>query len=177
MNYHDIEKCSLTNGDGIRIVLWVSGCNHYCKGCQNPITWDPNDGKEFGYEEMREIIDRMDKDYCDGITLSGGDPMYPGNREDILNLAKYLKNKYGDSKTIWMYTGYTMDEIKNEPILQYVDVVVDGPYIEEQRNINRQWCGSENQRIWRKKDGVWTADEPMYDSDSYVARKNDGCCD
>lgn len=101
--------------------------------------------------------------------------MYPGNREDILNLVKYLKNKYGDSKTIWMYTGYTMDEIKNEPILQYVDVVVDGPYIEEQRNINRQWCGSENQRIWRKKDGIWKADPPLYNVDDYEA-KTHGCC-
>ena len=162
MKYHDIEKCSLVNGSGIRVVLWVSGCEHHCKGCQNPVTWDPDDGLEFDVHALHEITERMDRDYCDGITLSGGDPMYPDNRKTILYLVQFLRNRYGDTKTIWMYTGYTMPEIADSPILDYVDVVVDGPFVEEKADVNYMWAGSTNQKIWRKVDGQWVADSPMY---------------
>ena len=170
MNFHGIEKISLVNGDGLRCVLWVSGCSHHCKGCQNPDTWDPDGGQSFYAHHYDIIRERVSKDYCDGLTLSGGDPMYPANRPAILGLCRMFRTDFGDSKTIWLYTGYTMDEIRDDPILDLVDVVVDGKYIEEQRNVNRQWCGSENQVVWRKKNGRWKADPPMYDTDSYTAR-------
>ena len=162
MNFQGIEKSSMLNGDGLRCVLWVSGCNHHCKGCHNPDTWDPDSGRPFFLKDYWEIIERVDKDYCDGLTLSGGDPMYPKNREEILCLCKMFRRDFGNTKTIWMYTGYSFEEIKDEPVLEYLDVIVDGPYIEAQRNINRQWCGSENQRVWRKIDGLWFCEEPKY---------------
>lgn len=162
MNFIGIEKTSLINGDGIRIVLWVSGCNHHCYNCQNPGTWDEDAGQRFYIKDYWIIRERVKEDYCSGLTLSGGDPMYPKNRPEILALCKMFRTDFGDKKTIWMYTGYTFDEIKDDPILDYIDVIVDGPYIEEQRNINRQWCGSENQRIWRKINNEWICEEPKY---------------
>lgn len=162
MNFIGIEKTSMTNGDGLRCVLWVSGCSHHCKGCHNPDTWDPNAGRRFYVKDYVTIKERVEKDYCDGLTLSGGDPMYPANRKEILSLCKLFRTDFGHSKTIWMYTGYRFCEITDEPILDYLDVIVDGEYIESQRNINRQWCGSENQRIWRKTKGIWIMEEPKY---------------
>ena len=173
MNYIGIETCSLTNGEGIRVVLWVSGCSHHCPNCQNPDTWDPSAGQLYNgdaYLKIKEAVSREGRDLISGLTLSGGDPMYPANRPAIFSLCRMFRTDFGDSKTIWLYTGYTMDEIRDDPILDLVDVVVDGEYIEEQRNVNRQWCGSENQRVWRKKNGQWKADPPMYDTDNYTAR-------
>ena len=165
MNIQGVEKCTLTNGDGIRCILWVSGCDHHCRNCQNPDTWDPNGGHPITVSDIWAIIERCSKDYCDGLTLSGGDPMFIGNRDEIFALCKIFRRVFGDTKTIWMYTGYTFSEIKRDPVLDYVDVIVDGKYIEEKRNINRQWCGSENQRIWRKINGEWIMEEPKYDTE------------
>ena len=171
MNYLDITTCSLTNGDGIRVVLWVAGCSHHCPNCQNPDTWDPSAGRLYNgdaYVKIKEAVSREGRDLISGLTLSGGDPMYPANRPAIFSLCRMFRTDFGDSKTIWLYTGYTMDEIRDDPILDLVDVVVDGEYIEEQRNVNRQWCGSENQVVWRKKNGRWEADPPRYDTDMDV---------
>ena len=162
MNIIGLEKTSMLNGEGLRCVLWVSGCSHHCKGCQNPDTWDPDGGQPFYAHHYDIIRERVSKDYCDGLTLSGGDPMFPANRETILDICKRFRQDFGDTRTIWMYTGYTFREIRNEPVLDYLDVIVDGRYIEEQRNINRQWVGSENQVVWRKIDGLWFAEEPKY---------------
>lgn len=163
MNYHGLEKTSLVNGDGIRTVLWVAGCNHHCAGCQNPDTWDPEGGEPFDLEKDYEAIrDLVSKPYRHGLTLSGGDPMYPENRAVVYGICKRFRADFGDSKNIWLYTGYRFAEITDDPILDLVDVIVDGEYIESQRNVNRQWCGSENQVIWRKQDGKWIAEEPKY---------------
>ena len=162
MNFIGIEKTSMTNGDGLRCVLWVAGCNHHCKGCHNPDTWDPHAGKRFYAGDYLTIRERVEKDYCDGLTLSGGDPMYPGNRSAILSLCKLFRIDFGHTKTIWMYTGYSFAEIRDDPILDYLDVIVDGPYIESERSPTRQWVGSENQRVWRKAKGVWIMEEPKY---------------
>jgi len=165
MNVQGIEKTSLTNGDGLRCILWVSGCSHHCRNCHNPDTWNPDSGYPVRIEDVWTIIERVDKDYCDGLTLSGGDPMYPDNRSEILALCKLFRRAFGSTKTIWMYTGYIFAEIKGDPVLDYIDVIVDGEYVEEQRNVNRQWCGSENQRIWRKINGEWIMEEPKYDTE------------
>ena len=146
MKYHNITHCDMLNGSGIRVVLWVSGCDHNCKGCQNPITWDVNNGIPFDEDAYQEIINDLEQDYCSGITFSGGDPMHIDNRECILIVCQDIKKLY-PNKTIWMYTGYTFEQIKDSPILKYIDVLVDGEYKEELRNIEMHWAGSTNQRI------------------------------
>ena len=146
MKYHNITHCDMLNGNGIRVVLWVSGCDHRCKGCQNPITWDVNNGIPFDEDAYQEIINDLEQDYCSGLTLSGGDPMHTANRESILKLCQNIKKSY-PNKTIWMYTGYTFEEIQDSPILKYIDVLVDGEYIEELKDIEAHWVGSTNQRV------------------------------
>ena len=160
LRYHDITKSDLKNGSGLRTVLWVAGCNHHCKGCQNPLTWDPEGGLLFDAEAEKELFDELDKDYCSGLTLSGGDPLYPDNRFAVAMLIHKFRNRYGylSGKDIWIYTGYTMNELIKEAtegddedlrfILNFGDVIVDGPYIEEQRDTSRYWVGSDNQIIW-----------------------------
>lgn len=146
MRYHDITKVDMNNGDGLRVVLWVSGCSHHCKGCQNPITWDENEGVLFDDVAKKEIFDELDKDYISGITLSGGDPLFMGNRQEISSLIEEIKEKY-PTKTIWMWTGYKWEEIMNLPYIKDIDVLVDGKFILEQRNVSLKWKGSPNQRV------------------------------
>ncbi|NCC45274.1 MAG: anaerobic ribonucleoside-triphosphate reductase activating protein, partial [Clostridia bacterium] len=105
MRYHNITKDDMLNGDGLRVVLWVAGCSHHCKGCQNPSTWDPNGGIPFEAKDEAEIFSQLDHSYIEGITFSGGDPLYEENREEITRLAKEIKKRYPE-KTIWLYTGY-----------------------------------------------------------------------
>jgi anaerobic ribonucleoside-triphosphate reductase activating protein len=136
----------MLNGHGIRVTLWVAGCEHRCKNCQNPFTWDVNGGIPFDQEAYSEICIDLKQDYCSGLTLSGGDPMHVDNRDAILELCKNIKSSF-PGKTIWMYTGYTFEEIKDSPILKYIDVLVDGEYIEELRDVEAHWIGSTNQRI------------------------------
>ena len=146
MKYHNITKADMLNGDGLRVVLWVSGCSHKCKGCHNPITWDPNCGLPFTDKEKEEIFEQLEQEYISGITFSGGDPLFLTNREEVTKLAKEIKEKY-PNKTIWLYTGYTYEEIKNLEIIQYLDILVDGEFIQELFNEKLEWCGSSNQRI------------------------------
>lgn len=136
----------MLNGDGLRVVLWVSGCSHHCKGCQNPITWDPNDGLLFDQEAKEEIFAELDKSYVSGLTLSGGDPLFPGNRSAITALVKEVKDKY-PTKTIWLYTGFSWEEIMDLELIPYVDVVVEGKFVEELKDTTLHWKGSSNQRV------------------------------
>ena len=105
MKYHNILHDNMANGEGLRVVLFVSGCNHYCKGCQNPVTWDIENGLEFTAKELTEICEQLSKDYISGITLSGGDPLHPEHRDGMKLLCHYLKMRF-PNKTIWCYTGY-----------------------------------------------------------------------
>lgn len=147
MNYHNITHDDMKNGDGLRTVLWVAGCNHYCEDCQNPQTWDAHDGIPFDNDAEVELFNWIDKDYCSGITFSGGDPLYPANRNVVLRLCKRFRYRYGKTKTIWLYTGYMWNEIKDLDIIKYVDVLVDGPYLKELRDVTAEWCGSTNQKV------------------------------
>ena len=158
MRYHNILHDDMRNGDGLRVVLFVSGCNHHCPGCQNPVTWDPYDGLEFGIKEVAEICEQMSKDYISGITISGGDPLHLDNRNDITRLCKFLKRGY-PNKTIWCYTGYLFEQVKDIPAMEYIDVLVDGPFMEALADVQYHWAGSSNQRIWRKINGEWRVDE------------------
>ncbi len=146
MNYHNIVHQDMLNGNGMRTTLFCSGCAHACPGCQNPQTWNDKSGIEFDEAAKTELMESLDNKWISGVTFSGGDPLYPGNRSVITDLAREIKERYPD-KNIWLYTGYTYEEIKTLPVLDYVDVLVDGEYIKEQRNINLQWRGSENQRV------------------------------
>lgn len=136
----------MLNGDGLRVVLWVAGCAHGCKECQNPVTWDPHGGVLFDEEARQELFRELDKAYISGVTFSGGDPMYPSNEPEILELARKIREKYPD-KTIWMYTGSLWEEIKDHEIVNFLDVVVDGEYVRELRDPQIHWRGSSNQRV------------------------------
>lgn len=146
MRYHNITKDDMLNGDGLRVVLWVSGCLHCCKECQNPITWDPNGGLPFGEAEKEEIFQELDKEYISGITFSGGDPLHPANITGVTRLAAEIREKY-PQKTIWLYTGSLWEEIRREEVVQYLDVLVDGEFEVNKKDLQLQWKGSSNQRV------------------------------
>lgn len=146
MRYHNITKDDMLNGDGLRVVLWLSGCSHNCPGCQNPITWNPDGGLLFDDEAKQEIFDLLDKDYISGITFSGGDPLHPVNAYEVRELAAEIRQKYPD-KTIWLYTGSTWEEIAHNPIIPLIDILVDGEYLESERDPQLLWKGSRNQRV------------------------------
>lgn len=146
MRYHNITKDDMLNGDGLRVVLWVAGCEHRCPNCQNPITWDINGGIPFDEAAKQEIFEELDKPYISGITFSGGDPLHTLHRDEIGALMSEIKEKYPD-KTIWCYTGYEWNDVKNLPYMDYVDILVDGKYIEALRDINLPWKGSSNQNV------------------------------
>ena len=146
MRYHNITKDDMLNGDGLRVVLWVAGCTHCCKECQNPITWDPNGGLPFDDEAKAEIFEQLDKSYISGITFSGGDPLHAANRLDVRNLMAEIKEKYPD-KTIWLYTGDVWENILHYPMMKYIDVVVDGEFMIDLKDNKLLWKGSSNQRV------------------------------
>lgn len=146
MRYHNITKDDMLNGDGLRVVLWVAGCTHKCEGCHNPFTWDENGGLPFGEAEKNEIFDELKHDYISGITFSGGDPFHPNNRDEIAVLAREIKERFPD-KTLWLYTGYDWEQIKNLPAVKYLDVLVDGRFILSKLDPKLHWRGSSNQRV------------------------------
>ncbi len=146
MRYHNITKDDMLNGDGLRVVLWVAGCEHRCPDCQNPVTWDINGGLEFDESAVQEVFDELSKSYVSGVTLSGGDPMHKKNRADIGNFVERTAREFPD-KTIWIYTGYEWQDVKDLPFMKYVDVLVDGPFIESQKDNRIPWRGSANQKV------------------------------
>lgn len=146
MRYHNITKDDMLNGDGLRTVLWLSGCSHCCYKCQNPVTWDPNGGLAFDEAAKAELFENLGKSYTSGITFSGGDPLYLGNRLELLELVKEIKEKF-PTKTMWLYTGYLWEEIKDLELVSYLDVVVDGEFIYDQMDTSLKWKGSANQRV------------------------------
>lgn len=191
MNYHNITYPDMNNGEGLRVVLWLSGCSHKCKGCQNPQTWNANSGIPFDESAKEELFKELDKDYISGLTLSGGDPLFESNLDGVLELVAEVNKQYnsaqyivGDDKnnhnilnanankirlsspkkSVWLYTGFTYEEImKYEYGTSYInnvncealrqaifcqcDVLVDGKYIDSKRDLTLQYRGSDNQRL------------------------------
>ena len=146
MYYSGIIKCDSGNGPGFRVTLFVSGCRNRCPGCFNPETWDFRYGKEFTSETMLEILRLLDNDNIDGLSILGGDPFEPENRqavEDICFMVKLLK----PDKTIWCWTGYNWEDLKDLEIMRYIDVLVDGPFMQELKDLRLSYCGSSNQRV------------------------------
>lgn len=146
MRYHNITKDDMLNGDGLRVVLWVAGCSHCCKECQNPQTWDPNGGILFDESAREEIFEQLDQVYISGITFSGGDPLHMNNITEVTELAKEIREKY-PQKTIWLYTGYVWEYVRLQEIAKYLDVCVDGEFEIEKRDTSLKWKGSSNQRV------------------------------
>ena len=153
----------MNNGNGLRVVLWLSGCSHHCYNCQNPQTWNPNSGILFDESAKQEIFNELSKDYISGITFSGGDPLHENNLDDVLKLVQEIRISYPE-KTIWLYTGFKIEDIikqeqyekvsgipdvwsKRWEIITNVNVLVDGEYINELRDITLKWKGSSNQRV------------------------------
>lgn len=149
MNYHDIKHDDMNNGPGLRVTLFVSGCDHYCNGCQNPETWSTKSGIPFDDTAIEEIFEQLNNDYISGITFSGGDPLNANNRVEVCSLIHQIRLKYGKSKSIWIYTGYTWEEIVNTltPVLLGVDVLIDGMFDKDLADVNYHWAGSTNQRV------------------------------
>ncbi len=146
MNYHNITKDDMLNGEGLRVVLWTAGCTHCCEGCQNPETWDVAGGIEFDEAAEKELFEDLNNDYVAGITFSGGDPLHPFNRETVLRLANKVKQQY-PNKTVWLYTGYLWEEVIKSVDVKDIDVLVDGEFVKELNDNNLHWIGSSNQRI------------------------------
>lgn len=156
MNYADIKRCDVANGEGVRVSLFVSGCTHHCKECFNKEAWDFNYGKPFTEKEIDTIMEYLKPGYVAGLSLLGGEPMEPSNQEGILPLLRRVKKTYPE-KNIWCYTGYLFDkdilermcqesEITKE-IVTYLDIVVDGEFVVKQKNLKVNFRGSDNQRI------------------------------
>ena len=160
MNYHNITYPDMNNGDGLRVVLWLSGCSHHCYNCQNPQTWDANSGIPFDESAKKELFRELDKDYISGMTLTGGDPLFESNLDGVLYLVNEIRLSF-PNKSIWLYSGYTWSEIFNDgvyltrdcagwkrrEIVKKCEVLVDGRYIDSQRNVQAKWRGSDNQRV------------------------------
>ena len=160
MNCMQIDKASISNGTGVRVVLWCAGCTRKCHGCFNPETWDFNAGKCFDKDAKEYLFEQLSKPYIKGITFSGGHPLEYQNLPDVYDLIKEIKTKF-PNKNIWLYTGYILsindfdtsvdvcwdNGLLRNYILAMCDVVVDGPYIEEQRDFTLAFRGSRNQRL------------------------------
>ena len=148
MRYHNITTDDMLNGDGLRTVLWVAGCTHQCKGCHNPITWDINGGIPFDEAAENELFEKLAPDYISGVTFSGGDPLHPENRSEIIRLCRKFHKAFPD-KNIWLYTGYTFEEVQKDmsEILPLIDVMVDGEFVEAECDPKLHWKGSANQRV------------------------------
>lgn len=155
MNYANIKTFSIENGTGVRVSLFVSGCTHHCKECFNREAWDFDFGEPFTKETEDEILKELAPDYMAGITLLGGEPMEPQNQRGLIGLLRRMKKRM-PQKTIWIYTGYVYEDLLpggraecevTDEILSLCDILVDGPFLAEKKNISLKFRGSENQRI------------------------------
>ena len=181
MNYASIRTCDIANGEGVRVTLFVSGCTHHCKGCFNPDQWDFDYGEPFTREVEDEILKDLEPSYIAGLTILGGEPMEPSNQRVLVPFLRRFREKFGDMKTLWIYTGCVVEELRSceveklsgatsqplnsstsqpsrwhtevtDEFLSMIDVLVDGPFVEELKDISLQFRGSSNQRILRLKE-------------------------
>lgn len=146
MNYGKLNKTDIANGPGVRVSLFVSGCRNRCKGCFNPETWSFDYGEEFNTLTAIEILRAIKPDYIAGLSILGGDPFERENILVVMEICGLIKRIH-PAKTIWIYTGYLYEDLKDLPIMEYVDVLVDGPFIEAEKDFRLRFRGSKNQRI------------------------------
>ena len=156
MNYATIKNCDIANGPGVRVSLFVSGCTHKCKGCFNEVAWDFHYGEPFTQETVNKLLQMLAPDYVKGLTLLGGEPFEPANQPEIVSFLRQVKEKYPE-KTVWAFSGYLFDKdilagklgpwsVTGE-YLSYLDVIVDGPFVQEKKDLSLRFRGSSNQRI------------------------------
>ena len=146
MHYNKIRKMDISNGIGVRVSIFLQGCDFHCPNCFNSETWDFNGGNEFTDDVINHILELCDKSYISGLSILGGEPLHPKNIDGTLKLCKEFKSKFHD-KTIWIWTGFLIDKIINKEILNYIDVLVDGQFKQEEYDPNIKWRGSKNQRV------------------------------
>jgi len=167
MNYASIRTCDVANGEGVRVTLFVSGCTHHCKGCFNPDQWRFDYGKPFTREVEDRILTDLADDFISGLSILGGEPLEPPNQRALLPFLRRFREKFGETKTLWVYTGCVLDtetftlqpsnfnlEGTTKEILSYIDVLVDGPFVEALKDISLPFRGSSNQRILHLKDFI-----------------------
>ena len=157
MYYGELKKCDIANGIGVRVTLFVSGCTNHCPGCFQPQTWDFSYGKPFTTETAEEIFAELDKSYVDGLTVLGGEPFEPKNQPELLQLLRAVRQRY-PKKNIWVFTGFRLDDellrdgsyprgLYTDQLLSCIDILVDGRFMEELKDISLQFRGSRNQRV------------------------------
>ena len=146
MRYNKIRKMDISNGEGVRVSVFFHGCSFHCKNCFNPETWDFESGKEFNDDVINHILDLCDNEYIVGLSILGGEPLHPFNIKGSTKLAKEFKKKYSD-KNIWLWSGFLYENLKDKEIMKYIDVLVDGQYVDELNDPTLKWCGSSNQRV------------------------------
>ena len=146
MRYNKIRQMDISNGPGIRVSIFMQGCVFHCKNCFNPDTWDFKGGQEFTEETIDKVIELCAPSHIKGLSILGGEPMHKNNIEGTTALAKKFKETY-PNKTIWSWTGFIFDDIKDYEVFKYIDVLVDGQFVDELRNPNLRWKGSANQRV------------------------------
>lgn len=146
MRYNLIRKMDIADGPGVRVSIFMQGCAFHCKNCFNSETWDFNGGKEFTDETIKKVLELCSEDYIKGLSILGGEPMHPNNIDGTTKLAKAFKEKY-PNKTLWVWSGFLFEQLKNQEVLKYVDVLVDGQYVDELHDPRLKWKGSSNQRV------------------------------
>ena len=171
MNYGEIKKTDIANGEGVRVSLFVSGCTHHCEGCFNPETWNFCYGRGFSSETEKELLNALSPDFINGLTLLGGEPFEPQNQRALVPFLKKVREQF-PNKNIWCYTGYLFDEelLKDsrarcevtDEMLGMIDVLVDGEFKQELKNITLRFRGSENQRIIDVKKSLQTGETVLY---------------
>ena len=146
MKYNKIRKMDISNGPGVRVSIFLQGCSFHCKNCFNPETWDFENGLEFNDEVIDEVIELCGKSHIKGLSILGGEPMHPKNINGTIRLAKRFKETYPD-KDIWVWSGFLFDQVINKEIFDYIDVLVDGQFVDDLKDYSLDWRGSSNQRV------------------------------
>ena len=147
MRYNLIRKMDISNGPGVRVSIFTQGCSFHCKNCFNSTTWDFEGGKEFNDDTINEVLDLCNESYIKGLSILGGEPLHPKNIEGTTQLAKAFKEKYPD-KNLWVWSGFLFDkDLKDKEVLNYIDVLVDGQYVDDLHDFTLKWKGSSNQRV------------------------------
>ena len=147
MRYNLIRKMDISDGPGVRVSIFMQGCEFHCKNCFNPETWSFEGGQEFTDDTINEVLDLANQDHIKGLSILGGEPMHPKNIDGTLKLAKAFKERY-PNKTIWSWTGFLFDkDLKDKEVMKYIDVLVDGQYKDELHDFTLKWRGSSNQRV------------------------------
>lgn len=163
MNYAKILPFDVGNGPGFRVSLWVSGCRRHCKGCFNKEVWDFKYGQEFDGETLHELVRLLDNPNIEGLSILGGDPFEEENRRavyEICKLVKFLR----PNKTIWVWTGYLFENLKELPVMKYMDVLVDGRFEEDKKDLRLKWRGSSNQRVIDVAESLETGEVVLIDA-------------